>query len=576
MEEPILLGLLYNTAILLSFSMLYDYSWVRERHRLTTFYQLGIGAVAGGIGILLMMTPWNFLPGIVFDTRSVLLSMSGLFLGSLPTVVAMGMTLICRLLMGGDGVWMGVTVIVCSGTAGLLWRYFRPNWLFSKPYRELLLLGGVVHLLMLLCALLLPKVTFLYSMQTLLVPILLFYPAATLVLGSVMLHQLRNWQNRKAAEQLMVAEQRFTDMLKRVNLFAVMLNKRGEVTFCNPYLLRETGFSLAELNSENWLSKMVDPNHRTAVADIFGRLLSGEAAALKQEYEIRPMQGPSILISWYHTVLKDSSGAITGISSLGENITERRKTEQELLLAKERAEESDRLKTAFLQNLSHEIRTPLNAIMGFSSLMPEAINDPDTLTLYAALVRKGGEELVEMINDILDISRIESGQLELKLTACNLGSLMDEAEGYALAIRERKKRDEVAFSLQIDDTFRSQSITIDRQKWRQIIHNLVGNAFKFTLEGRVELGCKSDEKGLPLFYVLDTGVGIPSSKQSVIFDRFVQLHYGHPEFGSGTGLGLSIVKGLIELFEGSLWLESEPGKGTIIYFSFPEKYFRLS
>ena len=134
----------------------------------------------------------------------------------------------------------------------------------------------------------------------------------------------------------------------------------------------------------------------------------------------------------------------------------------------------------------------------------------------------------------------------------------------------------MAFSLHIDYTFRSQSITIDRHKWRQIFHNLVGNAFKFTLEGRVELGCKPDEKGLPLFYVLDTGVGIPSSKQSVIFDRFVQLHYGHPEFGSGTGLGLSIVKGLIELFEGSLWLESEPGKGTIIYFSFPGKYFRLS
>ncbi|MGE4569052.1 MAG: sensor histidine kinase, partial [Bacteroidales bacterium] len=183
---------------------------------------------------------------------------------------------------------------------------------------------------------------------------------------------------------------------------------------------------------------------------------------------------------------------------------------------------------------------------------------------------------VEMINDILDISRIESGQLELKLTICNLGSLMEEAEGYALAIRTRKKRDEVTFSLQIDEVFRNQSITIDRQKWRQIIHNLVGNAFKFTLQGRVEIGCKPGEKGVPLFYVLDTGVGIPASKQSVIFDRFVQLHYGHPEFGSGTGLGLSIVKGLIELFEGAIWLESEPRKGTIIYFSFPEKYFRLS
>ncbi len=448
MEGSILLGLLYNTAILLSFSMLYDYSWVREKHRRTTLYQLGIGVVAGGIGILLMMTPWILLPGIVFDTRSVLLSMSGLYLGVLPTLVAMLFTLVCRLIMGGDGVWMGVSVIVMSGTAGLLWRYFRPHWSVKHPFRELLILGFVVHLLMLFCTILLPKVSFLQSLQTILLPILTLYPIATLLLGSVMLHQLRNWQNRKAAD--------------------------------------------------------------------------------------------------------------------------------ELILAKERAEESDRLKTAFLQNLSHEIRTPLNAIMGFSSLMPEAVHDPDALALYARMVRKGGEDLLEMINDILDISKIESGQLELRLSPCNLGRLMDEAAEFAMAIRERKGREAVCFSLQIDDAFRNVTFTTDQKKWRQILHNLLGNAFKFTLQGRVELGCRPDEKGVPLFYVLDTGVGIPSSKQSIIFNRFVQLHYGHPDFGSGTGLGLSIVQGLIDLFEGSVWLESEPGKGTIVYFSFPGKYFRLS
>ena len=574
MGESILLGLLYNTAILLSFSMLYDYSWVRELRQRTILYQLVIGFIAGGIGILLMMTPWIFLPGIVFDTRSVLLSMSGLFLGPLPTIVAMLMTIACRFIMGGDGIWMGMTVILCSGLAGLFWRHFRAGWMVRHPYRELLFLGFVVHLMMLLCVLLLPRHSFLSTFRTLLLPILTLYPAATLLLGSFMLHQLKHWQNRKAREQLLEAEHRFTDMLRRVNLFAVMLDKQGAVTFCNPYFLAETGYSLPELLSKNWLSVMVLPYEQSAVSHFFRALMAGETSVSKIEYSIRPTQGESILVSWNHTVLKDASGAVTGISSLGENITERRKTERELIQAKERAEDSDRLKTAFLQNLSHEIRTPLNAIMGFSSLMPEVYDDRETLNLYAGYIRKGGEDLVEMINDILDISRIESGQLTLQLSDCMLGSLMEETGDYAHLLRERKKKEQIAFRVHFDPALQEILFTTDRQKWRQILHNLLSNAFKFTGQGAVELGCVAGTDGLPVFYVSDTGMGIPADKQSVIFDRFVQLHYEHPQLGSGTGLGLSIVKGLIDLHEGKIWLDSQPDKGSTFYFSFPPKFFQ--
>jgi PAS domain S-box-containing protein len=206
------------------------------------------------------------------------------------------------------------------------------------------------------------------------------------------------------------------------------------------------------------------------------------------------------------------------ISSV-EDITERKKAEIELINAKEHAEESDRLKTAFLQNMSHEIRTPMNAIMGFSSLMVENYNNKSKLEQFSEIINLRCNDLLAIINDILDISKIESGQLPVSSEECNLNELFTELTALFKEHQKRIGKQQIKFKLQsLCDTSEGTVVT-DRVKLRQIFINLLGNAFKFTNTGKIEGGCKFDENQNLVFYVSDTGIGIPSDKHDVIFER---------------------------------------------------------
>ena len=244
--------------------------------------------------------------------------------------------------------------------------------------------------------------------------------------------------------------------------------------------------------------------------------------------------------------------------------------------AKEKAEESDRLKTAFLQNMSHEIRTPMNAIMGFSSLLVDYYNNKPKLEEFSEIINRRCNDLLEIINDILDISRIESGQLPLNIEECNLTELFVELTSFFKEHQKRIGKQQIKLNLQALCDPSENTILIDKVKLKQILINLISNAFKFTVTGKIEGGCKIDANRNLVFYVSDTGIGIPPDKHDAIFERFSQLVYAKKQVYGGTGLGLSIVKGLINLLGGKIWLESElenlpAGKagGTTFYFSFP-------
>ncbi|HYX06954.1 MAG TPA: response regulator, partial [Bacteroidales bacterium] len=251
---------------------------------------------------------------------------------------------------------------------------------------------------------------------------------------------------------------------------------------------------------------------------------------------------------------------------------------EELFKAKEHAEESDRLKTAFLQNMSHEIRTPMNAIMGFSSLLPEIYNNKERLKEYSKIINLRSNDLLDIINDILDISKIESGLLEVNTEECNLSELFEELTLFFKEHQKRIGKQHVEFNLNYHCDPSQNIIVTDKVKLKQIFINLINNAFKFTKSGKIEGGCKPDVHKNLIFYVSDTGIGIPTDKQDVIFERFTQLKQNKNFAHAGTGLGLSIVKGLVNLLGGDIWLESEPadmeaGKngGTTFYFTFNYK-----
>jgi signal transduction histidine kinase len=247
------------------------------------------------------------------------------------------------------------------------------------------------------------------------------------------------------------------------------------------------------------------------------------------------------------------------------DITERKKAEAELIAAKEKAEESDRLKTAFLHNVSHEIRTPMNAIMGFSTLLNEpGLSDSDRKQ-FIEIIFQSGNQLLSIINDIVDLASVESGQVKLNIKEINLNTILRRiSEQFSY----KKKPHKITLTLNISLPDNEVEILTDGTKLVQIISNLINNAFKFTIKGKIDFGYELKD-GFLEFFVKDTGIGIPPEHHTKIFDRFYQVDSAVSRQYTGTGLGLSICKAYVELLGGKIWLDSKPGVGTNFNFTIP-------
>ena len=246
-------------------------------------------------------------------------------------------------------------------------------------------------------------------------------------------------------------------------------------------------------------------------------------------------------------------------------VIERRKMIEDLVAAKEKAEESDRLKSAFLANVSHEIRTPMNGILGFADLLKQPELTGEELHHFIGIIEKSGERMLNIINDLINISKIESGQMDINTTETNVNEQIEFLYSFFLPEATQKKL-ELKYNcpLPSDCSF----ITTDREKLYAILTNLIKNALKFTPAGSISFGYKLIDNQV-LFYVKDTGIGIPLNKQKTIFERFVQANTDHKSRFEGAGLGLAISKAYVEMLGGTIWIKSEEGHGTSFYFTIP-------
>lgn len=244
----------------------------------------------------------------------------------------------------------------------------------------------------------------------------------------------------------------------------------------------------------------------------------------------------------------------------------------ELKEAKNRAEEADKLKSAFLANMSHEIRTPLNAIVGFSHLLTDSETNDESKAEYVKIIKSNGEVLINLINDILDISIIEAGQLKTKVKPFGLNGLFDELSFFFNKEIKRSKSKVTLFT-DFDVTRNSDLvITTDKVRLRQILSNLLGNAVKFTHMGKITIGYRISSIDKIVFFVKDTGEGIDPKNQEFIFDRFSKFSVGLEQtIYSGTGLGLAICREMVTVLGGDIWVDSVPGKGSTFYFTLPFK-----
>lgn len=230
----------------------------------------------------------------------------------------------------------------------------------------------------------------------------------------------------------------------------------------------------------------------------------------------------------------------------------------------ERAKTSDRLKSAFLANMSHEIRTPLNAIVGFSSLITEPDFTDEDKKMFREQIAGNSEYLISLMEDIIDVSKIESNQLTMKIEEVNVVPLIRQITQSFQHSVMLEKNVTVVDNLGVSKLM----VRVDQLRFGQILRNLLSNAIKFTDEGTIEVGCKK-KNGFFIFSVKDTGIGIHTEHQQIIFDRFMKIENDIQHLHRGTGIGLFLSRQLVEKFGGKIWVESEVGKGSVFYFTIP-------
>ena len=246
-----------------------------------------------------------------------------------------------------------------------------------------------------------------------------------------------------------------------------------------------------------------------------------------------------------------------------------KKLESDLVTAKEKAEESDKLKSAFLANVSHEVRTPMNSIIGFTELLESPDYSEKERNSFIELIRDNSKQLMKLISDIVDISKIESNQLDLEYTGIDLNKMLDNLFFAFQNKLEKQNKNMVSLKINKGVTQRDPIVISDESRLRQVLTNLINNAIKFTNKGYVEFGYKIRSQNYLIFHVTDTGIGIDPMNKEQIFTRFMQGKDSEVIKNTGTGLGLSISKGLVELLNGEIWFESLKFKGTTFYFTIP-------
>ncbi|WP_166363290.1 ATP-binding protein [Perlabentimonas gracilis] len=252
------------------------------------------------------------------------------------------------------------------------------------------------------------------------------------------------------------------------------------------------------------------------------------------------------------------------------NLVELEKAKKDIVEAKRIAEEADMLKSNFLANMSHEIRTPMNGILGFAQLLKDDELDGEMQHRYLDIVCHNGAMLVNLIDDIMDISKIEAGQLAFNKSDVNIDDLFFDLYTFFNEAKFKQEKEHLTLRLLNLNDDENNLLFTDEQRLRQVLSNLIGNAIKFTDKGAVEFGyVNNKEKKHIEFFVRDTGIGIPKEKVDIIFERFRQIEEGSTRKYGGTGIGLFISKHIVDLLGGDIWVESETGKGSTFYFTLP-------
>ncbi len=371
---------------------------------------------------------------------------------------------------------------------------------------------------------------------------------------------------KKAEEALRKSEERLRDILFSSADWVWEVDENGRYTYSS-----QKGIELFEASQEEIIGKtpfdFMPEDEANRVASIITEIAAKKEPIIDLENWNIGKDGEMICLLTNGLPILNDEGKLIGYRGIDKNITERKKAEQELIKAKENAEASNRLKTAFLNNISHEIRTPLNGILGFAQILTDSTFSDLKKEGYYRMLNESCDRLLNTVTNIMDISLLTSGNLKVTKTEVDLYNLIDlVSDKFSMTCEQKNIK---IAKLEIPEVTK-QKIFTDDVLLGKILYQLIDNAVKFTSQGTIAIGCLPVKNELH-FFVKDSGIGISEEYKSRIFFNFEQEDFASTRKYEGTGVGLSIVNKLVELLGGKIWLESEKEKGSTFYFSIPNK-----
>jgi PAS domain S-box-containing protein len=679
--NTIFVPLFNNITLLIALSAVHTVllRWLRTT---SLRFQLLSGLLFGGVAIIGMLNAVHFAEGIIFDGRSIVLSVAGAFGGPIPVLIATVLSAAFRIHLGGDGLTMGLLVIVSSASMGLVLFYLRKRYAWASSKTAFLGLGVMVHLAFLSFAISLPGPATLEVLDNIMLPVMALYPLGTLLLCIL----FKDQENRSdLIHRLSHSEERFREVFENSAAIHMLIDPaNGKIVDANLAAEKFYGWSadqlrkknVGEINSlneeelraamkaaETGQTKMFQFQHRrasgdtrlvevhagpvgygdkkllfTIVHDVTDQRLNEEdlirerillrtvidnipdtvyvkdrqlrkTLANKAELEIlgkteeevlgksdrdlyppeeadafeaddlrvvekgetvhnreEKIVSPDGTVNWIltsKTPLQAEDGRIIGLVGIGRSINDRVEALEQLTKAKEEAEAANKAKSEFLANMSHEIRTPMNAILGFSEALYHRLEDPAHKKMLSSVV-SSGNLLLGLLNDILDLSKIEAGMLKISLQPVNL---VRHLEDIRMLFEEKAADKGLSLTIEKPADF-PKRLVLDEIRIKQVVFNLVGNAVKFTHKGGITIGLSfipegpDRQSGELRLWVRDTGIGIPEDQVDLIFKPFHQQSGQSDRKYGGTGLGLPISMRLVERMNGRLEVESKPGKGS--------------
>ncbi len=557
MDTGILTGLFDNAALLLAICAVYEILPL-NRDRMRPWLQNTLtGAIVGMIGIAVMLNPWKLSPGVYFDARSVLLSVSGLFFGPVPTTVAMIMTGVFRLHMGGTGTWMGVCAIVASGAIGMAWKHLRPKNLENITLSELYVFGIIVHLAVLAFTALLPGPLFTVSLARVAPPMMIIFPFVTAFLGMLMSGRRKR---RRAEDALRESEERWLFAIEGSSDGVWDRNMRTGNVFYSKRLKEILGYVEGEIgaSSDEWI-KRVHVDDLPRVKAELEKHLGGETDRYVAEYRMQCRDGSyKWILARGKVISRDENGAPLRFVGTHTDISERKSLEAQLYQS-QKMEAVGRL----AGGVAHDFNNILTAIVGFTHLLSGKIDEGDPSREYCRQILRCTERAEELTQGLLAFSRGRA----MKPKVIDLNEILLQLEKMLGRLIGKDIR------LVVETVPDALTVSADPGNVEQVLLNLVTNAVDAMPEGgTLSISTSSLTRttrfphthgfGEPGNYacvtVRDTGEGIDPEAMKKIFEPF----FTTKEVGKGTGLGLSIVYGIVKHHNGYISVSSEPGRGT--------------